>query len=162
MSAGLLPMRRHPDTMGRGAKGIPKVLDHEQIVPAVSDGRIGLVKTENADFLLPVGVEIQAAIDLLRRFAQKLMIRRPASRIGPTSRPGSRESARRFEARISSAEKPSRSSPCQIGSAEGKYPSGKLFQLPQIEPPLVQACPGGPPSVVPALAGRQKGLGRRK
>ena len=37
-------------------------------MPAVGDGRIGLVETENARLLLPIAAEIQAAVELLRQF----------------------------------------------------------------------------------------------
>ncbi len=45
---------------------------------------------------------------------------------------------------------------------QGKVAQGKLFQFPQVEPPLVQASTGRPPGVVaPAFCLRQVGAGRQ-
>ena len=139
--------------------GIPKVLDQEQVVPAVGDGRKGLVKTEDAHLLLPVGAQIQAAIELLRQLGPEAddppagVADRPDQ---PAGKPGVGQEIRgpNLVGREAVAEQA-----VPDGLGRGEVPQRKLLQLPQVEPPLVQACPSRPPGVVAVLAGRQEGLG---
>ena len=151
MSAGLLPIAPTAEIpVGLEQNGIPKVLDQQQVVPAVSDGRIGLVETENAHLLLPVGAEVQAAVELLRQFGPEADD--PPAGIAdwpdqPAGKPGVGQEIRgpNLVGREAVAEQA-----VPDGLGRGEVSQRQLLQLPQIEPPLVQASPRGPPGVVAA------------